>query len=250
MAVRKRKGGPLRAFLGILTALALVLVFAALFNLVVMPLVVRKGWETDVPRLVGLSRQEAENELARAGLRLGNVRIVPNATVAAGHVASQNPKPGRKVKRSRLVDIDVASDNSRVVVPEVIGLPVPQAFLALEQAGLAVARVESLRTPGLPAGQVVRVVPAPGAATTRGTQVVVAVSTRAGGFPMPNLVGMDRETAQGIAVSQGLILGPVKTAVSSEPVGSVLFQYPEEGMAVSEGDTVSLIVSSPQQGPP
>jgi beta-lactam-binding protein with PASTA domain len=62
-------------------------------------------------------------------------------------------------------------------------------------------------------------------------------------FPMPNVVGMGTETARGILASQGLILGQVSTAVSSEPVGSVMFQYPEEGMPVVEGDTVTLIVA-------
>jgi len=245
--MKKRRAGALRAFLGIIVAVALVLVLAALFNLVVMPLVVRKGWETTVPRLVGLSRHDAERALLRAGLRPGDIRVVPSSTVPPNYVVAQNPKPGRRVKRSRLIDIDVASDASHVIVPEVIGLPVPSAITALEQAGLSVARVESLRTPGMPAGQVVRVVPAPGAAAARGTPVVIAVSTRVGSFPMPNLVGMNQETAQGIVVSQGLVLGAVKSALSSEPVGSVLFQYPEEGMAVTEGDTVSLIVASPDR---
>ncbi|MEO0078494.1 MAG: PASTA domain-containing protein, partial [candidate division WOR-3 bacterium] len=230
--MKRHRSGPLRVFLGILVAVTIVLLVAGLFNLIIMPLVVRKGWETEVPRLVGLTRQDAEQELTRAGLRLGNIRIVPSASGPANHVVSQNPKPGRRVKRSRPVDIDVAGDNSRVVVPEVIGLPVPQAVLALEQAGLVVARVESLRTPGVAAGQVIRVVPAPGTGAGRGTEVVIAVSTRIGAFPMPNLVGMDRETAQGIVASQGLVLGSVKTALSSERVGSVLFQYPEEGMPV------------------
>jgi len=245
--LKKRKTNVLRAFLGILVATALVLLLAAALNLLVMPLVVRKGWEVTVPDLVGLSRLDAERELARVGLELGSVRVVSSTVAAAGHIVSQTPRPGRRVKRSRSVDIDVAGDNSRVTVPEVIGLPTAKAMAVLELAGLSVARIESLRSPGIPSGQVVRVVPPPGAAATRETKVVIAVSTRTGVFPMPSLVGMDKETAQGIVVSQGLVVGSVKPAVSSERIGSVLFQFPEEGTAVSEGDTVSLIVAAPQQ---
>jgi beta-lactam-binding protein with PASTA domain len=65
---------------------------------------------------------------------------------------------------------------------------------------------------------------------------------------MPDLVGMSLETAHGILVSQGLTLGEVKRAPSDEPSGNVLVQYPEEGMTVRDGDTVSVIVAMPAGG--
>jgi beta-lactam-binding protein with PASTA domain len=62
---------------------------------------------------------------------------------------------------------------------------------------------------------------------------------------MPNLLGMNLETASGIIASQGLIIGEVKYAPSDEPAGIVLVQYPEEGMPIRDGDTAQLIVASP-----
>jgi beta-lactam-binding protein with PASTA domain len=64
---------------------------------------------------------------------------------------------------------------------------------------------------------------------------------------MPNLVGLSIETARGIVASQGLLMGELKSAPSDEPAGNVLIQYPEEGMTVRDGDTVSIIVAVGRQ---
>jgi serine/threonine-protein kinase len=87
--------------------------------------------------------------------------------------------------------------------------------------------------------------PPAGVEVNEGERIFVQIAARVGNFPMPNLVGMSLETAQGIIASQGLTLGEVKRAPSDEPSGNVLVQYPEEGMTVRDLATVSLIVAAP-----
>jgi serine/threonine-protein kinase len=108
-----------------------------------------------------------------------------------------------------------------------------------------IAGVESLRTLSLPPGQVVSTRPEAGAGVSEGDRIFIEVASRTGNFPMPNLVGMSLAVAQGIIAQQGLTIGEVKRAPSDEPAGSVLVQYPEEGMTVRDLDTVSLIVAAP-----
>ena len=232
---------------GVLVALMAVLAFALLIvilNWIVMPLVVGRGRETTVPNVVGLDRFAAEESLLKAGLRLGDVRSVSNATVPADHVVTQHPDPGQRVKLGRQVHIDVSHGGSRLKVPHVEGLTLARATAQLSESGLAIAGVESLRTPNLPPGQVVATRPPAGVEVSEGERIFIQIAARVGNFPMPNLVGMSLETAQGIVASQGLAVGEVKYAPSDEPAGNVLIQYPEEGMTVRDLDTVSLIVAT------
>lgn len=217
----------------------------ALLNWVVMPLVTGHGEETPVPDLVGLARVEALERITAAGLKPGETRVVSDDSAPPDHVVAQRPQPGRMVKPGRLVDIDVSRGAGHVLVPDVERVTLDEAIGRLEAAGLLVLEIESLRTPNLPPGQVIAVRPPSGTEVVIGSPVTVAVSAPVGSFPMPNLLGVNYETASGIIASQGLVVGTVKEAPSDEPAGIVMVQYPEEGMSVRDGDSVHLIVSVP-----
>ena len=237
---RARKKKPA---LAILLTLLFVAALVALINWVVMPLVVGRGRETTVPDVVGLDRFAAESLLKRAGLRLGDVRDVFDPGVPTDRVISQHPAADDRVKLGRSVMLEVSKGAGRVMVPHAEGLSVARATALLADAGLVVDGVESLRTPSLPLGQVVATRPPAGSEANQGDHILIQVSSRTGSFPMPNLLGVSLETAQGIVLSQGLILGEVKRAPSDEPSGAVLVQYPEDGSTVRAGDTVHLIVA-------
>jgi serine/threonine-protein kinase len=230
--------------MGVLVTASILALVAGAINWVVMPLLTRHQRETIVPTITGLTQSEAQQALRGTGLVLGEVRTVPSANVQAGKIVAQYPRPGRSVKRGRAVDVDVSSGVALLRVPAVEGLPVSNAIFMLQQSGLVISRIESLRTPRIPPDQVLAVRPAVGTEVTPGTEVILSVSTRLGMFRMPNLIGMNTETACGILASHGLVLAETRTALSSEPVGRVIFQYPEEGMLVGEGDSVTLIVSA------
>ncbi|MBN2465051.1 PASTA domain-containing protein [candidate division WOR-3 bacterium] len=238
----KRRSHRLRTLLIVLLALALAVV---LLNWVVMPLVVRSGREATVPNVIGLDRFAAEESLVNAGLTLGEVRSVSNATVLPDNVVAQHPEPGQTVKLGRRVNIDVSRGGARINVPHVEGLSLSRATALLTESGLSVAGVESLRAPALPPGQVISTHPPAGIEVDEGERVFIQVASRVGNFPMPNLVGLNIEIARGLITAQGLIIGEVKQAPSDEPPGSILIQYPEEGMTVRDLDTVSMIIAVP-----
>jgi beta-lactam-binding protein with PASTA domain len=239
-ARRKRRRSPVGVIIVVILA---IIALAALFNWVLMPLIVARGRETTVPAIVGMSRDEAEVEIAKAGLRLEGVNPVTNSSVPTDHVVSQQPRAGQVVKVGRGVQLDISSGAGWLKVPHVEGLSVARATALLSEAGLHVAMVESLRTPNIPAGQVVSTRPPAGSNTNEGEAIFIQVSARFGSFPMPDLVGMSADAAQGIVSSQGLVLGEKRLAPSDEPTGNVLVQYPEEGMMVRTGDSVHIIVS-------
>jgi eukaryotic-like serine/threonine-protein kinase len=239
---RKHRSHKLRTLVFVVLAIALLVV---VLNWLVMPLVVGRGREAVVPNLVGMDRFAAEESIIKAGLVLGEVRSMSNATVPPDRVVAQHPEPGQRVKLGRQVHIDVSKGGARLKVPHVEGLNLARATALLSQSGLSIAAVESLRSPTMSPGQVVSTRPPAGAEVTEGERIYILVASRVGNFPMPNLVGLNVGAASGMIASQGLVLGDVKQAPSDEPVGNVLIQYPEEGMTVRDLDTVSLIVAAP-----
>jgi serine/threonine-protein kinase len=150
------------------------------------------------------------------------------------------------VKPHRRVQLDISRGANRIVVPVVAEMSVELAAALLEESGFVVAEIESLRTPNVPAGQVIAVRPPAGSEVERGSPLILAIAAPVGKFPMPNLLGTHLETATGIVASQGLVMGGVRDAPSDEPAGMVLVQFPEEGMSVRVGDTVHFIVAVPQ----
>jgi len=241
----RKRSWPRLLFWLLVVVPVIVLGTLALLNWVVMPLVTRYGKEVAVPDMLGMTQADAEAGIAAAGLTLGNVRVVDDTAFAPGCVVSQQPPPGRLVKPGRLVQLDISRGANRLTVPDVAGLSTELARSLLEEVGLVVVEVESLRMPNLPPGQVIATRPVAGHEVERGATIVLAVSSSVGEFPMPNLLGTNLETARGIIASQGLVLGSTREAPSDEPVGLVLVQYPEEGIRVRDADTVYLIVAAP-----
>ena len=239
---RQHRSHKIRTLVIIVLVLALLTV---VLNWLVMPLVVGRGREAVVPNVIGMDRFAAEESIIKVGLVLGEVRSVSNATVPPDRIVAQHPEPGQRVKLGRQVHIDVSTGGSRLKVPHVEGLTLARATALLSESGLSIGQIESLRSPTLPPGQVVSTRPPAGVEVDEGERISIQVASRVGNFPMPNVIGMNLETAHGIIVSQGLVLGEVKQAPSDEPAGNVLVQYPEEGMTVRDLDTISVIVATP-----
>ena len=86
----------------------------------------------EVPNLVGLSRAEADAALERAGLTLGSVAVVSDET-PKGYILAQNPDAGTEVTESTFIDVKLSSGRMRV--PDVLGLEVGEAMVALRRAG-------------------------------------------------------------------------------------------------------------------
>ncbi len=63
---------------------------------------------TEVPRLIGLSLEEAERELERAGLSLGETKTVSSSR-SKGTVVDQSRSEGDRVKKNTGIDLEISS---------------------------------------------------------------------------------------------------------------------------------------------
>lgn len=96
-----------------------------------------------VPRLRGMTLEDARRVLPESGLRLGS-------TTGRGRVAGQGPRPRELVREGTAVDVRLrpAPPPGPVEVPLVVGSTVPEARAALAPLGLALAGLPEDLEPG------------------------------------------------------------------------------------------------------
>jgi serine/threonine-protein kinase len=125
----------------------------------------------EVPRLTGLSTEEAAAAAGRAGLTPEFAEERHDLDVPGGHILEQDPAPGVEVRPGRRIRLVVSLGGAVVRLPRVIGRPDRQVEAELRQEGLVpgdAARVPSRRAAP---GTVLAQVPAPGSPTPVGTRV-------------------------------------------------------------------------------
>ncbi len=138
-------------------------------------LVVSSGPEqTEVPDVVGSTREEARSRLEAEGFK---VTITERESEAdeAGTVLTQTPEPGTSADEGSAVALVVARRPTTVEVPDVQGLTEDDARTQLQAAGLRVReREEPVATPDED-GQVLDQNPAPDSERRRGATVFITV---------------------------------------------------------------------------
>jgi serine/threonine-protein kinase len=93
--------------------------------------------QVEVPKLTGLTQDDAIAALEAAHLGLGTSSTQPSEE-PEGTVISQNPLPGEKVDKNSTVDIVLSEGPSEVTVPDVVCESLGKATSELEKAGFQV----------------------------------------------------------------------------------------------------------------
>ncbi|RJO77287.1 Stk1 family PASTA domain-containing Ser/Thr kinase [Nocardia panacis] len=199
--------------------------------------------QVTVPRLTGLSQQEAEQKLNSIGLRLGaNVDHKPSSNTEKDKVIDQNPSPGSKVDVDWEVGVSVGNGPEPVRVPNVVGQTIDVAQPNIEGNGfkVVVQEVPSSR----PKGEVIGSNPTGGASADKGSTVTLQVSS--GGITMPSLVG--QTPAQALETLRGAgwtgttsqITQTTQGTFAPGEVGRILSQQPSAGSSVPKNGTITI----------
>ncbi|WP_308013525.1 Stk1 family PASTA domain-containing Ser/Thr kinase [Streptomyces beigongshangae] len=101
-------------------------------------LVVSKGSPVEVPEVLGEDLDDAERDLAEAGLEVEIASGRVTSEYDAGQVAEQSPGPGREVAEGDTITLTVSKGPRMVEVPDVVGDSVGDAKRELEAAGFEV----------------------------------------------------------------------------------------------------------------
>ncbi|HEX9888358.1 MAG TPA: Stk1 family PASTA domain-containing Ser/Thr kinase [Nitriliruptorales bacterium] len=136
------------------------------------------------------------------------------------------------------------SDITTVPVPDVRGLPFPDAEDILQARGLRARYLEDVASEDLESGRIVRQNPQPNAAVPEGTRVLLSVSRGPDQVEVPQVVGLQEEEAAKQLRDAGLV--PILDERVFDPdseVGQVLSTNPVAGQRVPNGTQVSYVVS-------
>ena len=243
-----------RFFRWVLRALVLAVVFVASM-LTAMRFAIH-GRQTVIPKVVGLSKGQAERLLADHGLVLDEGDRYFSSDVPEGRVMSQAPAPGAQVRRGWHVRVAESMGPQRVVIPDLIGASERAAEINIRRRGLELGSVASADIPGAPADQIVAQSPPANAVNVSEPKIsiLMAMPEDRPSFVMPDLVGQSEDAAIEVIVNAGLRVGAITTqsnppaapnANQSVPAGTrmVVKTAPAAGQRVWQGQGIALEVT-------
>lgn len=200
--------------------------------------------EVPVPRVNGLTPEEANPLLAEAGLtmQIEPVRRV-HPTIAPGRIAEQHPGGGVTTRRRRSVRIWLSSGTTPSTLPTLIGASEQAALRHLRDNAFTLDDLAEIRSPRYPVDAVVAQYAPPDGG---GQQVSLLVNRGERGltYVMPDLIGVNQATASDVLRTQGFRVTVVSTHFyPGVPPGVVLRQSPESGFQIAPGEAISLEIS-------
>ena len=198
------------------------------------------GRYAQVPGVAGDSVATATAALTANGFIVGKDVQVHSNIVRKGAVLGTSP--AGRVSKGTHVALLVSSGPFTSVVPNLQNDTVAAAQAALQRLHLTstIAKVGS----SSPVGTVTGTNPVAGTTWPQTKPVVIQVSS---GPPLPNFVGENVQTAQQWAQQHGVTLNQQQDNNSQQAAGVVTEQQPVAGATFSQGETVTVNVSTGPQ---
>jgi serine/threonine-protein kinase len=210
-------------------------------------LAVQAGEAVEVPDVVGMEQQQAEDALRAAGFKVEIEAEEYSETIPQGSVVRQNPEAGEMLKEEGTVRLVISRGSGMVQVPDLLGQTASYADSKLAELELKGDRQPDQYSDTAASGTIISQNPEPGAEAQKGSSVQYVVSK--GPEPLsdvtvPSLEGMTQSEAQSTLNAAGLILGSVGEDYSDTiAAGRVISQSPASGQTIPEGSTVDIVIS-------
>jgi serine/threonine-protein kinase len=161
--------------------------FALLGAMIVAALLLGASGSVTVPRLISLTQSQVRGRTRPLALQPSFHRR-SSASVPAGEVISQSPRPGRHVDQGSTLRVTISSGPPPVRVPDVSGDSAAEAQSALAAAGLR-SHVRTMVAPRVPAGVVYSQSPAPGSLRSPSRPVTLDIAETPHWQPVTGLTG-------------------------------------------------------------
>ncbi|MGE5281580.1 MAG: protein kinase domain-containing protein [Chloroflexota bacterium] len=233
------------------------LVLAAVLVGLLVGFILTRDTSTKVPNVTGNDLNTAIAILQQNGFSVGEVKRVEREA-PANEVLEQDPSASPPAEEASLdcafltfscskpkVTLTVSSGPGSATVPSTAGLTAEAAEKKLEEAGFK-ARRDPTPSEKVEEGLVIHSEPSSGETATRGTTVVLFVSSGPKLAKVPVLVGEQRSVAVQQIRGRGFVPS-VEERKDSAPAGQVIRQAPSAGSQLPAGSTVSIVVSKGEE---
>jgi eukaryotic-like serine/threonine-protein kinase len=233
------------------------LVAAAVLAGLLVGFALTRDTSTEVPDVTGSELNVAIALLQQNGFSVGDVKRVEREA-PANEVLEQDPSASPPADEASedcsfltffcskpKVMLTVSAGPGSAKVPSTAGTPVAEAEEELEEAGFA-AKVENVNSKDVEEGLVIKSEPSGGETATRGTDVVLKVSSGPKLAKVPVLVGSQRSLAVQQIRGRGFTPN-VEEVEDKAPPGQVIRQAPSAGSQLPPGSAVSIVVSKGEE---
>jgi beta-lactam-binding protein with PASTA domain len=215
-----------------------------------LPNTTNQGVTVTVPKLEGRSYSDLENYLDQYHLRYEVNDSTFDSDFPPLTVMKQFPRAGALVKENRKIFISLNAKNPpKVKMPRLLDSSVKNAALVLKSFGLELGEITY--KPDIAANAVLEQrykgkVIAEGTEIAKGSKIDLVVGDGRGDadFEVPNVMGMDLESAQFAIVGGGFKMGEISYDVSTDKTpNTVLRQVPPAGVKATIGEKIDVWVA-------
>ncbi len=189
-------------------------------------LVISKGpLRAIVPRLVGTHLENARSILEDNGLCLGHLSNWHTDKALYGQISGQEPAPGTSILRSDCVNllVSLGPHPRNIVMPSFIGLPVEEAILHAERAGISISAIRRERRPDLPEDTILEQTPKTGYPMAPGKTAVLVVNRQQSGRSSTSAGMISRSGVIRHRTAPGFLRQHIRLHVVSAGTGFDLF---------------------------
>ncbi|MEA2015914.1 MAG: protein kinase [Actinomycetota bacterium] len=202
----------------------------------------------NVPNLIGLTLEEAQDLLASCGLETGNLTRQYSETFKEDLIIRQDPASGENAGEIESVNFTLSRGEEFILIPNIIGENYIEASNYLISLGLNIQSSkypinegDNIKEPG----KIVKVVPSPGTEVEANSIVKLLISTNESLIEVPDLgqLGMEQATDLLKSINMNYVISYVQTDYSVK-LNTVLEQIPESGTYISPDSSIILFIGS------
>ena len=195
----------------------------------------------EVPNLIGLRKDAALESLAKVNLKAGAITERASST-APGTVIEQVPSPYSRTLAETPVDLTV-SRLKEVKVPGLVGMDKDNATETIVASNLTVGEITE-ELSDLPPGTVIGQSITAETIVPIGTAIDLTIALET--VKVPNLVGMDKDSATEVITLSKLVLGEMAEKLSESPPGTVISQSITADTLVPARTSIDLLIAKPE----
>jgi beta-lactam-binding protein with PASTA domain len=220
------------------------------------------GREVPVPKLVGMTPQQAQQALEGNGLTLVRENRYFSSEVPEGKILSQLPTPGEKVRRGWRVRVAESMGAQREIIPSVVGDSERAAELNIRRRGLDLGTVATIRVSDVEPDTVLAQNPPPNATgvTSPKISLLVAASPEPPTYVMPDFIGQQLDNVVKTISDGGFKVANIHTVTPAAPtapgpiavpapapvsrnIATVVHQTPAPGQRITPEAIINLEVT-------
>lgn len=200
--------------------------------------------ELIVPDVTLVSKEDAESTLKLYGLGVEFEEQESN-TVKEGYIISQSPAAGESAEIDSTVKLIVSIGREAVTVPELVGKDISEASKLLKAATLVAEYTYTTDTTA-DEDTVLQQSLAPGRKVSKGSSILVTVSTKKQVAEVPSVIGLTSEQAQTTLEQSGFKIDRFDSAkeAKSDDISAqftAVAQSPQAGLYYPQGSSVLTV---------